>query len=130
MTLLPPEAEYPMELFQWFLPNFSVTGDFQIVHFGDFEQFKVDIHLTNFWATENWPYSVLFMDFVQVTVILPSLGKTCREKQSKPSPFDKNSRTTFKICHKSFSMIQQQKSRTGFLSQWIAFKGSVFYFFL
>ena len=40
------------------------------------------------------------------TVTLLGLGKTYRKKQSKPSPFDKNSRTTHRIWHKLFSIIQ------------------------
>ena len=58
------------------------------------------------WASPNCPYLFLFTDCGQVIVTLLSLGKTCREKQSKPSPFDKNSRTTQKIWHKLFPMIQ------------------------
>ena len=53
-----------------------------------------------------------FTDFRQVRVVLVSLGKTCHEKQSKPSQFDngliKNSRTTHRVWDKSFSMIQSE----------------------
>ena len=41
-------------------------------------------------ATQNWPYSFVFTDFVQVTYVLLSLHKTLsHEKQFQPSPFDK-----------------------------------------
>ena len=59
-----------------------------------------------FWASQNWPYLVHFTEFGQVSNILTSLGKTCRKKQIKPPPFDKNSRTMHTIWHRSFSVIQ------------------------
>ena len=49
---------------------------------------------------------VPFYYFGQVTVIILGLGNLCCKKQSKASPFDKNSRTTHKMWHKLFSMIQ------------------------
>ena len=42
---------------------------------------------------------VLFYCFGHATVISLSLGKTCHEKQSKHSQFDKNSRTKPRIWH-------------------------------
>ena len=48
------------------------------IHFADFGQVKID------------PIHSIIPYFGQVTVILLCLGKTLgREKQSKPSPFDK-----------------------------------------
>ena len=80
--------------------SFSVTEDIQI--------FKLVILLLRavqswysfcwLWASQNWPYLFLFPKFGQVTAILLSLGKTLgRKKQSKPTLFDKNSRTTDRI---------------------------------
>ena len=40
-----------------------------------------------------------FYCFGQVTALLLSLVKTCHKKQSKPSQFDKNSRTKHRIRH-------------------------------
>ena len=74
---------------------------FQTGHFADFERFKVDIHFAKYWASQNWPYLFSFIDFGQVVVILLNLSKTCHKKQS-----NKNSRTTHRIWHKLFSMIQ------------------------
>ena len=71
-----------------------------------------------------------FYYFEQVTVILLSLGNTCRKNNPNPLRLIKNSRTTNRIWHKSFSIIQSAESRTGFISQKIGFKVSVFYFFL
>ena len=79
--------------------------DFQTGYFADFEQFKVDNFFANFGQVRI-DYLFPFTDFGQVTVILPSLGKFCCKNHSKPSPFDKNSRTTHRIWHKLFSMIQ------------------------
>ena len=56
------------------------------------------------WASQNWPYLYPFTDFGQVTVNLQSLGKTCWEKQFKPSQFDK----------KLFSMIQSARTKNWF----------------
>ena len=69
---------------------FSLTGDidFQTSHFSDFRNFKVDIYFANFGHIEIDPIRSLL-----VTVILLSLGKTCRKKQFKP-PFDENSRSS------------------------------------
>ena len=75
--------------------------DFQTSHFDDFEQFKVDIYFANFGQVKIHTFGS-FLHFGQVTVILVSLGKTCRKKQFKPTPFDKNSRITgirFGISH-------------------------------
>ena len=70
-----------------------------------FEEFKVDVYYANFGQVKT-DYSLIFTNFGQVTLILLSLGKTCREKQCKPSQFDKNSRTTPRIWQKLFSVIQ------------------------
>ena len=92
----------------------SPCREFQIGNFANFEQFKVDIHFANFGQVKTVPIRC-FTYFGQVTVILLCLGKTCRKKQSKPSPFDKNSRTTYRIWHKLLSKIHSAK--TGFLPQ-------------
>ena len=88
--------------------NFFVTEDKQI--------FKLVISLTLsssklvfILLTLGKPALTLIVPFYyvgQVTVILLGLGKLCCEKQSKPSLFDENPRTTHKIWHKLFSMIQ------------------------
>ena len=66
-----------------------------------------------------WAYLFPFTEFGQVTVILLSLGNICHKKQWKPSQFDENSRTKFRIWHFSnyFQWFNQRESRTGFLSQ-------------
>ena len=71
-----------------------------------FEKFKADIHLANFEQVKTVTICFFFTNCGQVTVTLLSLYKTCGGKQSKPSPFDKNSRTTHRIWRKLFSMIQ------------------------
>ena len=86
---------------------------FQIGHFADFEQFKADIHFDNFGQVKAVPIC-FFTDCRQVTVNLLSLGKTCCGKQSKPSLFDKNSRTTHRIWHKLFSVIQSVEIKNWF----------------
>ena len=78
---------------------------FQIGHFADFEQFKADIH----FATRRQVKTVPICSFLLTgdsSQLLYSVWVRHREKQSKPSLFDKNSRTTRKIWHKLFSMIQ------------------------
>ena len=79
------------------------------------------------WAIENWVILlslgkwklnlfVYFYCFKQVTIIFLSLGKTLgRKKLSKPSLFDKKLKNH--AWHKSFSMISQQESGTGFPSK-------------
>ena len=67
-----------------------------------------------FWASQNCPYLLFFADYGQVIVTLFSLGKTCHEKQSKPSLFDKNSRTMHRIWHKLFSTIQSVEIKNWF----------------
>ena len=54
MMSLPPDAEYPMEHFEWGLPAVQIYVssfahdwryiDFQTGHFVDFKQFKTDSH--------------------------------------------------------------------------------------
>ena len=85
--------------------------DIQNGYFADSEQFKAK--LISILLTLGKLKLTLFVSFYwlgQVTLILLSLGKTCRKKQSKQSPFDngfkKNSRTTNRIWGRSFSMIQ------------------------
>ena len=64
----------------------NLTGDiyahFQTSHFADFEQFKVDSYFANFGQVKLTLF-VLY-DFVQVTVILLSLGKTSLKDDSNP----------------------------------------------
>ena len=67
MISLPPDAEYPVETFEWGLPAVLTFGK---------------------------------------SIILLTLGKMLgHEKQSK-FPLTKKSRTTYRICLKSFSLIQ------------------------
>ena len=75
--------------------------DFQTGYFADFEQFKID---GNF-VVKTDPTQFTFTDFGQVRVILGSLDKTF---QNNPNPLHltKNSGTTYRIWHKSFSVIQ------------------------
>ena len=140
MTSRPPEAYYPMELFQWYLSGVQIWCfkllrdwryiDFQTSHFADFEQVKVDIYFVNFGQVKIEPILSLLLSLDRSSYFT-SLGKACRKKWFKPSPFDKNSRTTrirSGISH--FKWCNQQESRTGFFSQWVGFKGSVFCFFL
>ena len=105
MKSLPPEAEDPVEFFEWGLPYvrfdascFSMTWeiDFQTGHLSDFEQFKVDSHSAHFLLTlgkSKLTILVYFSDFGHITVILLRLGKMlgCK-KQSKHPPFDKKFR--------------------------------------
>ena len=86
------------------------------------------------WAVQsrssicNKPKLTLFVSFYyfgRVTVILLGVGKKCREQQSKPSPFDKISKTTHRIWHKLFLMIQSPVIINWFPK---SFKGSVIYF--
>ena len=86
---------------------------FQIDHFADFEQFKADIDFANFGQVNTVPIC-FFTDCGQVTVTLLSLGKMCCEKQSKPSPFDQNSRTMHRIWLKLFSMIRSAEIKNWF----------------
>ena len=79
--------------------SFFVTGDFQIGHFADFEQFTVDVHFANFGHVKTDPICSHLLTFIQVTVILVSLGMRGGEKQSKLSQSDKNSRTKRRIWH-------------------------------
>ena len=78
---------------------------FQIGHFASLRSSKLIFILLSL-SKSKLPLFVPFYYCGQVIVTLLSLGKTCREKQSKPSPFDKNSRTTQNIWHKLFPMIQ------------------------
>ena len=64
--------------------------------FADFEQFQVDTDFANFGKVKIDPIWGFFNDFGQLTVILLSLGKTCSEKQYKPSPFDQSLIKKFK----------------------------------
>ena len=91
----------PSMMFIWclnsiFLASLWLEINFQTGHFSDFEQFKAKIYFAKFGQVKIDPiWSVLLT--LDRSVILLSLGKTCHEKQFKPSPFDKNSRTTHKI---------------------------------
>ena len=67
-----------------------------------FEQFRADIYFANFGQVRTDPIFSLLLTLDR-SVILPSLGKLCWENQSKPSPFDKNSRIMHRIWHKLFS---------------------------
>ena len=69
--------------------------NFQTSHFADLAQFKVDIYFANsgqFKIDPIWSF-LLTLDR---SVILLNLGKACLEDRFKPSPLDKNSRTTHK----------------------------------
>ena len=81
-------------------------SDFQIDHFATVSSAKlIFIFLT--LGKSKLILLIIFLYFGQVTVILLSLGNTLgHEKQSKPTPFDKKSRTTHRIWYKSFSRIQ------------------------
>ena len=108
MSLLLPEEEYQMKLFQWYLPTVQTWCpnlkflrdwkyiDFQTDYFADFEKFKVDIYFANTGKIKI----DLICSLLQLWTgrsYFTSLGKLCCEKQSKPSPFDKNSRNTHRI---------------------------------
>ena len=69
--------------------------DIQTSHFADFEPFKVDIDFANFGQFKIDPI-LSFLLVLDRSVILLSLGKTCLGDRFKPSPLDKNSRTTHK----------------------------------
>ena len=65
MTALPPEADTPMQSFQWGLPTVQIWcfwllcdwkyTDFQTGHSANFEQFKVNIHSANFGQVKTDP---------------------------------------------------------------------------
>ena len=65
MTSLPPEAEYPMEHFQWCLSGSHIWcfwllrdwryTDFQASDFADSEKFKADIYFANFGQVKFLP---------------------------------------------------------------------------
>ena len=79
---------------------------FQAVLFVDFEQFKIDIDFVDFRKVKIDPSHSCLLSLDR-SVILLSLGKMLgHEEQCKPSPFDKNSRATHRIWHKSILMIQ------------------------
>ena len=87
--------------------SFSVTGDrdFRLVILLTLRSSKL-IFILLILGKSKLSLFALFYYCGQAIVTLLSLGKTCHEKQSKPSLFDKNSRTTYRIWHKLFSMIQ------------------------
>ena len=100
MTLLLFEEEYPMQPFQWCLPAVQIWC-FWFLHDWRYRDFKLVFFLIMsisklilILLTLGKSKLSLFVLFGQVTVTLLSLGKTYREKQSKRSRFDKNSRTT------------------------------------
>ena len=69
--------------------SFSMTRDFQTGNFAAFKQFKIDSHFANFRQLKVDPNCSSLLTLGR-SVILLTLGKTLgREKQSKPSPFDK-----------------------------------------
>ena len=123
MTLLLPEEEYPMEPFLWYLPAVQIWCSFLLLDWR-YRDFKLVILLTLsssklifillILGKSKLSLFALFYYCGQAIVTLLSLGKTCHEKQSKPSLFDKNSRTTHRIWHKSFSVIQSAKIRNWF----------------
>ena len=75
MTSLPPEAEQPMEPFEFYLlfrfdvSSFSMTRDFQTVNFADFGQTKIDSHFPYFGQVKIDP-NCLFFKLWTVNVIL------------------------------------------------------------
>ena len=76
-----------------FLASPWLEIDVQTGHFAEFEQFIIDSHFFWLWESHDWPYSFIFTDFGQVTIILLSLGGTLdHEKYSKLSRFDKKFR--------------------------------------
>ena len=132
---LTPEAEYPMESFEWGLPavqidvpSFSMTGDiainFQSGHFSDIEQFKFD--------SQNWPYSFIFTEFGK-SVILLNLGETlgCK-KAPNHSLWEKIQGPCIVSCTSHFKWFSQGESRTGFLNwvQSISFCNMLFFWFV
>ena len=54
----------------------EIDIDFQISHFANFEQFKVDIYFANIGKSKLILFGHFYY-FGQVAVILLSLGKTC-----------------------------------------------------
>ena len=119
LTSLSPQ-EHPFNdvylLYKFDISSFFVIGDIWIFKFvilltlTSFNLIFILLTLGKSILTQSVFFTVLdrSQSFFCIWV------RTYCKKQSNP-PFDKNSRHTHKIWHKSFSMIQSVKSRTGFL---------------
>ena len=115
MTSLSLKAEDPIEYFEWGLPNAQIWC-FQLLHdlryidcqtgdFSDLEQLKVDSHSASL-GKSKLILLAYFSDFGQVTIIFLSLDKPLGCKKQSKLPLTKNSGTTHRVWHKSFSKIQ------------------------
>ena len=97
---VPPDVDYPMEPFEWGLLAVWVWC-FQLLlwleicrfSFSEFGRVKMD-PTRSVLLTLGWP------------VIWLTLGKTLGHEKLPKSSLKKNSRTTGRMWHKSFSMIQ------------------------
>ena len=94
--------------------SFPVTGDtkiFKLVILLPLSSSEMKFILITLGKSKLSLLVLLYYAVTSVAVILLNLGKTCREKQPKPSRFDKNQEPRY------FQWFSQQESRTSFRSQ-------------
>ena len=116
MTSLPPEEEYPLELFRWCLPAVQIWCfqllhdwryiDFQTGHFVDFVQFKVDIHFANFGQVKIDSICFFLLTLERSQLLYWVWARHAAINNPHLLHLIKNSRTTHRIWDMSFSMIQ------------------------
>ena len=112
MTLLLPEEEYPMEPVQWYSPKFDVSG-----HFGDFEQFKIDIHFANFGQFKTVPILSLLLTVGMSLLFYSVWVRRATKNNPNPLPLIKIPEPGIRSGPSYFQWFNQRESRIGFLSQ-------------
>ena len=110
-----PEAGYPIEPFEWSLHTVQIwcvcllqdwrLTNFKTGHFNDSGQFKVYSHFADFGQIKIDPFN-LFLLALGRSQSFTEFGQDARLQKTNPLCLTKTSRTTHRIWHKSFSMIQ------------------------
>ena len=95
-----------------------------------FEQFKVDIYFTNFGQVQIDPIRSILLTLDRSQLFYWVWVRHAVKTNSNPLRLIKIQEPRIRSGTSHFQWSNQWESRTGFLSQWIGFKGSVFYFFL